>query len=331
MPEYERSREVRHAVGARGTVTVRATAAGVRVHGVDGDEARVRLKYALRAPDDAAAARIEAAFLSRLQRGNGRLEVETADARRVSIDSLGPLGVIARAFGASGDSRMVLEADVPRDATVTVDTISGDLAVEALGGPQLYRTISGDVTVAGSGDVRVQTTSGNVRVQGSGEIGLEWHSVSGDLRAVAPGLRAVELDTMSGDAWLQGRFSSRIEHRARSVSGDLRLAPIGGMTLQMRSVSGAVRSEVPHRMEGRPGQYVLVVGDASARFRFESMSGDLLILAAEQAAPASATTGSAPASGTVEKPRQLDVLRALERGEIDVDEALRRIGESSHA
>ncbi|MGO9206600.1 MAG: DUF4097 family beta strand repeat-containing protein [Candidatus Limnocylindrales bacterium] len=331
MTEYERSREVRHPVGVHGTVTVRVAAADVRVRGVEGDEARVVLRYALRAPDDAAAARIEEEFLSRLRRGEGRLEVETADGRRVSIDSLGPLGVIARAFGVAGDSRMELEVDVPRGSLVTVETISGDIVAEALGGSQSYRTISGDVMVAGSGDVRVQTTSGDARVQGSGDIGLEWHSVSGDLRAAAPGLRAVELDTMKGDAWLQGRFSSGTEHRARSVSGDLRLAPIGGMTVQMRSVSGAVRSEVPHRMEGRPGQYVLVVGDASARFRFESMSGDLLVLAAEQAAPAPATTASAPEPGAVELPGQLDVLRALERGEIDVDEALRRIGESSHA
>ena len=331
MTDHDHSREVRHTVGAHGTIAVRAAAAHVRVRGVDGDEARALLRYSLRPSDDAAAARIEEEFLSRMRHGDGRLEVETAGGRRSASERLGPLGVIARAFGVAGDSRMELELEVPRGAAVTIETISGDVVAEALGGPQSYRTISGDVTVAGSGEMRVQTISGDVRVQGSGDTGLEWHSVSGDLRAAAPQLRRVELDTMKGDAWLEGHFSSEIEHRARSVSGDLRLAPTGGMTVQVRSVSGSARSEVAHRMEGRPGSYMLMVGDASARFRFESMSGDVLVLAAEQAATATATGAPAGAPATGEVSGHLDVLRALERGEIDVDEAMQRIAAASRA
>ena len=319
MPAYERSREVRHAVGEHGDVSLRSVAGPIRVRGIDGAEARVVLRYALRAPDDAAAARIEEEFIARLERGDGRLAATTADSRHAVIDVPGPLGALARAFGVAGDRSMELEAEVPHGAAVSVETVSGDVVAEGLDGRQRYHTLSGAVTLGCSGELRVETTSGDTRVDAPAPTGLEWHSVSSRVRATAPVWTSVRLDTMSGDAWLAGRLAAGPDHQARSVSGDVRLAGAGGVLIETRSVSGTVRSEVEHRIEGRAGRNSVVVGDGSSRLSFESMSGDLLVLRpVDTAAPGDPFD-------------QLAVLRALERGEIDVDEAMRRMEGSGRA
>jgi hypothetical protein len=364
MPAYERSREIRHAVGAHGEVSLRTVSAPVRVHGVEGNEARVVLRYTLRAPDEAAAARIEEEFMARLERGEGRLAASSGDARHVLIDGPGPFAALARAFGVGGDRSMELEADVPRGASISVETVSGDVVADGLEGTQRYHTLSGDVVLACAGGLRVDTTSGDTSVQAPGPASLEWHSVSGDIRAAAPGWGQVRLDTLSGDAWIAGRLGESAEHRARSVSGDLRLAVTGGVRVDARAVSGTIRSEVEHRVQGRAGHGSVLVGDGAARLSFESMSGDLILLrptepdgrtgeGARAAEPVSATgviathgTGDAGAAGAgsaastaghpgeapaADQSDQLALLRALERGEIDVDEALRRMQEVGRA
>jgi hypothetical protein len=68
----------------------------------------------------------------------------------------------------------------------------------------------------------------------------------------------------------------------------------------------------------------LVAGDGSARLRFRSLSGDLEFNT-HGARDTSQHSASEPAQDEPETADALDVLRALERGEIDVDEASRRL------
>ena len=74
----------------------------------------------------------------------------------------------------------------------------------------------------------------------------------------------------------------------------------------------------------------MIVGDGAASVTFNSMSGDLAVTRSKQAGappPAEAKATSTPAP-IVAGGDRLAVLGALERGEIDVDEAMRRLGEA---
>jgi hypothetical protein len=77
-----------------------------------------------------------------------------------------------------------------------------------------------------------------------------------------------------------------------------------------------------------------VVGDGAALFRFRSMSGDVRVAGGSETheQPAPARTPTAPAAppeppAVPERTDSLEILRALEAGEIDVEEATRRLEE----
>lgn len=370
MTMFERTREARHVVGPNGSVILHTIAARVVVRGVDGDEARVVLRYALRSPDDEAAQRIEDTFDARTLRSEGRLEVSSGEGRRIAIDA-GPFAAIARAFGITLDEGMQLEAEIPRGATLRVDSMSGSIEAAGLTGRQGYRTVSGAMRVGSSGEVTAETVSGDVEVDAPAELTLDWHSVSGSLRARSSMFRLARLDTMSGDALLAGPLHPDGGHRAHSVSGSLRIEAHGGLTIETKSLSGAIRSEVEHRLEGAPGRVVLVTGDGRTRLRFDTVSGTATVLRrpsdtaagpvgksapSAPSAPASpavpgipvaGAAGRAPApapdpvpaawaspaspNGSQGPTDRLEVLRAVERGDIDVDEAVRLLAEPSDA
>jgi hypothetical protein len=127
-------------------------------------------------------------------------------------------------------------------------------------------------------------------------------------------------------------------HAVETVSGDLRLATESGVTLRANTFSGEVRAESAHRTETKGGQRIIVVGDGRAVLEFRSMSGDAHLAGPDGARGEDAVPETAPTDATVtstEAPTggmedELDVLRALERGEIDVDEAARRLEGTAH-
>jgi hypothetical protein len=113
--------------------------------------------------------------------------------------------------------------------------------------------------------------------------------------------------------------------------GDLSLGVVGGLTLEVRGLSSDVHVGVSHRSEGSRDRRRYVIGDGASTVQFSSMSGDVHVRAARRitAPPAPPTPPAPPAPTRPPKPigddEQLEVLRALERGEIDIEEAQRRL------
>ena len=168
-------------------------------------------------------------------------------ARSADIEARGRFGP-AKVQTVSGDIRW---EDVDGDASL--NSTSGDVRVGSVTGALSVKTVSGDAEVgrvggkltadAVSGDIRVEDAAGAVRsksVSGdqhvtvaAGEVTLE--SVSGDLIArVRAGSRVfVDASALSGNVSseleLSGDGASSgtgplVEIRARSVSGDVRIA-----------------------------------------------------------------------------------------------------------
>ena len=182
------------------------------------------------------------------------------------------------------------------------------------------------------GDIRVRGVSGDVSLRADEPIRLEANTVSGDLSAFAPRFETLRAVTVSGDVELEGELADGVEHRVETVSGDLTLGAVGGLVLEVRGLSSDVAVALEHRSEGSRDRRRYVVGDGSARLLFSSMSGDASVGSARRVAagpPSPPPPPNAPPPPGTPSPlaadEQLRILRALERGEIDVDEAARRL------
>ena len=131
------------------------------------------------------------------------------------------------------------------------------------------------------------------------------------------------------------------------------------MRIEARTVSGDLTSELPHKSEGRMGRRTLIVGDGAVAVSFRSVSGDLQVHDARRrgiapaapmapaapppaapaapppaappasadvpASPASAAPAEAPVAPDPSDGGRMDILRALESGELDVATAMDRL------
>ena len=143
--------------------------------------------------------------------------------------------------------------------------------------------------------------------------------------------------TVSGDVELEGEFAARAQHRIETVSGDLSLGVVDGLTLEVRGLSSDTRVSVPHRSEGSRDRRRYIIGGGEGEPPVQLDVGRRL----GPPRPASARPPTPPDAARASDPtdaadgrrsirdEQLEILRALERGEIDVDEAAARLAGGS--
>ncbi len=355
MTTTERHAVLTHTIGPDGTLSIRTIRGSVRVRGTDGDEARVEARYADRSGDSA---NPEEDGVLKVERHAGELRVEVDETSRGILPAL---GVLVR----GGRPAVDFDVTMPRTATLRLAGVSADLDLRDLSGAMEVRTVSGDVSMDDvAGRIRLQSVSGDVLIRGA-VISLDATTTSGDLSAVAERIQSVRARSVSGDLRLSGPLDPAGEHAIESISGDLELASPGGITARMTAISGSIHSELPHRRESNGGRRAIVVGDGSATVTFRTMSGDLNIAQAPGAGtpepliseasptrppdPPRPTAPTAPAPPAPPMPpappafpgtpspqeamlgaaaaemNELVILQALERGEISVDEAARRL------
>lgn len=316
MVTYVRTQTIDHTVGENGSVSLGVTEGDVQARGIPGGEARVRATFEIRASSDAEADRIFEQIQLRVTRGNGEL---TVDEPRSSFGS-----IISRIFGDGSQANLTVEAEIPAAAQLHLTSVSADTEVSGMRGEQRYSTVSGDLQLRDiGGSVRLEAVSGDANLRTEEPVAVQAQGVSGDISITAPLLRSLRANTVSGDVELDAELDARGEFRVESVSGDLAVGLIGSATFEAHGLSTDVHSELDHRLEGQVGHLRLIIGSGGPRLVFNSMSGDLDVRRPRQNASAVATPTPAPSAP--DQATQLGVLRALERGEIDVDEATRRL------
>jgi Toastrack DUF4097 len=337
----ERHAVITHDIGPAGRLILRTVRGSVHVRGVDGTEVRVEARYSLPASGPGSEADIDQ--ILNVHRAERELRVEVDDTD-------GMLGALGRLFGL-GRSSVDFEVTLPRDASLQVGGVSASLDVDDIHGGLDLRTVSGGVSISGAdGRISLQSVSGDVLLQ-AGHIELDATTTSGDLSASVHRFDRVTARSVSGDLRLTGELAPGFEHTLESISGDVELSPANGVTVKMASLSGSLRSDLPHRRDSRAGRRIVVVGDGVSSLSFRSMSGDMRIVGGknvlqrptgpapgpEPQADAAATTSlpAGPPEAPVAEPAttadQLSVLRALERGELDVETAARLLEEHRHA
>jgi hypothetical protein len=314
-----------------GSVEIVLSSSTLRIRGIEGDRVVVRTRGG--GPLDEGV-RIEAAAgLVRISDGEGSVRI-------------GPFFMRTRR---SPD----LDIDLPRTAAVSLRTMSGDVDAQGIGGASRWASASGDLRVTVSaGPVRMESMSGDAILEATAAIALEARTVSGDLRVRAPRLETLDASTTSGDVRIEADLAPGGDHAITSISGDVDIATASPVRLEAQTIAGDVRATGVHATEGGHGRRTLVVGNGSVRLTVRTTSGDVRLRVqkgpAADGLPASVATVAAadappspapvaPAGDETQPPRatepevdrreaqRLDVLRALERGEMDVETATARL------
>jgi hypothetical protein len=363
MGTLERTETLSHRIGSNGRVSVKTIRGLLRIRGIDGEEARLTVTYRIRAADQAAAERALETGRVTVDRGPGSLEVETPERRlatglawlfggaRVNADvSLDvPWGTRIRYETMSG----AIEA-VALVGDQKYRTVAGDIRLWSLGGLVEASSISGSITLDSGGDIRLRanTISGAIRVRARRFYGMAVSTTSGritvvgaldpagDYRAesISGGVTLTPLSGLTAELrTVSGSISSEIEHRVeggrgfrRSIIGD------GRPTFRVNSTSGGLRI-----LAARPGDQV-VAGTAPVEPAGQTpatpSAGESVASTTTQPVSALHETGetwspeeSVEAAEAVEPANddeELAILQALERGEIGVDEAARRLERS---
>lgn len=268
------------------------------------------------------------------------------------------VGGDSRWASASGDMRI----GVVGGGVHAVDSMSGDVLLEATGAVTVRgRTVSGDLRVRAPRieHLALSTTSGDIRV--AGELGgageHEVTSVSGDVEIATPSPVRVTTQTIAGDVRASGSYvadggrgrrtlvagNGSVALRIRTTSGDIRLradAPAAPVPPEppLAPVPPVMDPPAPAAPPASaapvPFEPPYVVAEAEAAPNLVRLPSDRPAGEGETAvgsddepgtaAPGEPWLGEAGVTDRREAAR-LDILRALERGELDIEAASRRL------
>ena len=225
------------------------------------------------------------------------------DVEEVEITSTST-GVKIRVHNRSGKRNIEgtdLYLRIPQSASIEADSVSADITVsDNLGERILLNTVSGDLEIDASpellemnsvsGDVEfrgtanrssVETVSGEIALVGpSGEISI--NTVSGDVSLEAGEVSRGRFESVSGDMTLTLSLGDGGRLSCDSMSGDvkLRLPASQQAEFTAQSYSGDINSEFGSstRVSKGPGQMLRhKEGDNGAEIRLETFSGDVYI------------------------------------------------------
>jgi DUF4097 and DUF4098 domain-containing protein YvlB len=195
-----------------------------------------------------------------------------------------------------------LTVRVPRDSSLSINTVSADQRIEDVRGAQRLqavsgsivtsvwgkdfeaRTVSGDVSVQGHGapaPARVTTVSGNVRLEGLGRE-IELNTVTGDMQVRVAELARARIKTTNGNLNLSTKLIADGRIDAEAINGDLRFALKAPLDAEfdIETFNGDIEScfgPQPRRSrEYGPGNELrFKEGQGSGRVRIKTLNGEV--------------------------------------------------------
>ena len=224
----------------------------------------------------------------------------TGDGNRTSVRVVLPRGVHWNMN--DGDAHLVIH--VPANSSVYASLVSSDLKVAAVRGALELRTVSGNISGEGGGDLRVNDVSGDIHFTAMAAKRIEAKAISGsivltggntDIEAIERQRRCA-LDP--GDAYRApdsrvspAAFAATLTAAAdaqidgQSVSGDIKLDFAGepAADFDIQTLSGDIDNcfgPKPSEPRHGPGKRLTFkTGDTSARVHLTSNSGDVRLCA----------------------------------------------------
>lgn len=168
--------------------------------------------------------------------------------------------ILPKGRGSSGSSDLVVK--IPRDGSLTVNTVSAEQRVKSVRGSQRLQAVSGDIeTEFGPGELEVKTVSGNILARGRNAKGsVRATTVSGDLQ-LDDGGPELDLNTVTGD--MNVRLDRIDRGRIKTTNGDLNLTTQLGddARLDVEAINGDLTFDLR--------------GKVNAEFDIETFNGDI--------------------------------------------------------
>jgi hypothetical protein len=169
-----------------------------------------------------------------------------------------------------------------RGESITLETVSGDLEIDASPLRMELNSVSGDVEFEGSAErSSVETVSGEITLVGaSGEIRL--NTVSGDVSLEAGDVNRGRFEAVSGDLTLDLSLADGGRLGCDSMSGDINLSLPAAQQARFtaQSYSGDIHTDFGKSIRVSKGPGVMLEhreGDNGAEVRLETFSGDISI------------------------------------------------------
>jgi len=191
-----------------------------------------------------------------------------------------PVTASIEADGVSAD----ISVSGSRGENIMLNTVSGDLEVDASPQRMELHSVSGDAEFEGEVErSSVETVSGEITIVGaSGEVSLS--TVSGDVTLEAGSLTRGRFESVSGDLTLELSLEDSGRLSCDSMSGDVKLLLPTSQQAEFtaQSYSGDVRTDFGKSSSVSKGPGVMLQhreGDNGAQVRLETFSGDIVIRA----------------------------------------------------
>jgi Toastrack DUF4097 len=285
-------------VGANGELDVANIAGDIVVSRGAGQDATIEIVKPARAQsaDDARAllGLVQVDVVERAGRVEVRThypsgdEMRTQNRRNVNVSVA---YTITAPVGARVTARSISGSVSARDlrGELTLESVSGNVAIANGGRVGSAKTISGNVEISGTeidGALDASSVSGTVAVRKSKARRLTLATVSGNVALEDVDCGRVDMQAVSGDVQLTGALSPGGRYGLTSHSGQVRVTLGGdtGFELNATSFSGSIRSDLPlsgqvggsergRRQQGLRGVY----GNGSAVLEVTTFSGSIVI------------------------------------------------------
>ena len=159
---------------------------------------------------------------------------------------------------------------------IEIDAVSAAVELNGVYGKEIeVDTVSGRIYCVNIdvNDLEVDSTSGAIVCEDSSADSVSVDNVSGSIQ-LSGTFDKIDVDTVSGETKLNCvTIPSRIEADGVSGSISISLPENAGFTASLDSISGSISSDFP----GMIGEDRITVGDGSANFRVNTVSGSLHI------------------------------------------------------
>jgi DUF4097 and DUF4098 domain-containing protein YvlB len=236
----------------------------------------------------------EVAVTGTIGKGVERVDV-TGDGNRTSISVVLPNESNFRMH--DGEAHLVIH--VPANSSIAASLVSSDVKIAAVHGSLDLRTVSGNISGEGGGDVHMNSVSGDIHFKATAAKVIEIRAISGDVELTG-GNAQIDATTVSGNVRLNlgsvsrarfktvsGDFAADLgaaadaQIEAESVSGDIKLdfASAPSADYDIQTFSGEIDNCFgPKPVESRHGpgaRLSFKTGDGGGRVRIASHSGEV--------------------------------------------------------
>lgn len=249
------------------------------------------------------------------------------------IDKEGGRGLLDLLRGGIRGVSVEYTVKLPADGAVTVETVNGSIAVNGLTRSTEAKTLNGSLLLKGVGGAsHGETVNGQIvaeNLTGDTELRVQ----NGSLKLIAARLQNLDGTTTNGSIQAELKIQPHGSYSLGTTNGSCKLMLPGNSRCHIRAeaVNGSISNELPAheiRAANRPGAnlWEAELNGGGAEIEFKTVNGSLKILAAEHAVEEDAAEeiGAGPDIEESDESRRMEILRAIERGEISVEDALKK-------